>query len=105
MSQSRGQWKETPKNIYKDSIPDYLKEDLSDKEPKYFKPRAIQRPVKDLPWSQRNAKLIQLTLVPTALLIIFSKLIYDIFNSYMNPRLPTIEEVQLYPRRKPEVSS
>lgn len=100
MSESKRNWKETPSNIYKDSLPEFLQKDKTEQEPKYFKPRAVHGRFKDLSWAQRNSRLVQGVIISSSLLIIFSKVIYDVFNSIVNPRCPTIEEVQLHPKRK-----
>lgn len=100
MSENKQEWKETPANIYKDSLPEFLKKEETAQEPVYFKPRAVRQRFKDLSWAQRNSKLVQGVLISSSLLIIFSRVIYDIYKSIVDPKLPTREDVQLHPKRR-----
>lgn len=100
MSENKQGWKEAPANIYKDSLPEFLQKEETAQEPRYFKSRGVRHRFKDLSWAQRNSKLVQGVLISSSLLIIFSRVIYDAYNSIVNPKLPTIDDVLLHPKRR-----
>uniref|UniRef100_A0A1B6G1Q2 Uncharacterized protein n=1 Tax=Cuerna arida TaxID=1464854 RepID=A0A1B6G1Q2_9HEMI len=85
-------WKESPQNshVRKENI-----ETTEDKLKFYnreYHPRGIR--VKDLSFAQRNSKLVHGVLVTSALLIFFSKAIYDTYLHLTDPI-----------KRKPEIGS
>jgi hypothetical protein len=58
-----------------------------------------RRPVKDLPFYFRHAKKVQITIVSVAMLILFSKPLYDVYNHYFGEPKPIKRaDIQLHPK-------
>lgn len=96
MDRNKREWKES-EEIFRKSSKQKKKVIPQDEYIFYKNPATGHQTVKNLPFMYRHPHLVHGVLVTTALLVLFSKPIYDFYNHMTNPQPKPKGLVQMHP--------